>query len=311
MTVRTRPTRLLVGVLTTALVLLTGACSVRLDTPPAPIPSPEQSERIRQASALATAELAELARSITAEDADLTALLEDVAGDAQVQLEALGGVWEPPPRPAETDAAETPGSNADGPGTAEDVLTALTASSEAAREAIASPDVGSDLAALLAAIVLNRDGSASRLADQLGVADPVPAAEPRTPATLGASATGLCRTLDALGYAGELLAARSSGNAQDRAARTAAQMRDLAEQVAIAAGIDDSGTDPREASYAVGAGTDLEETVEAWRGDLVTGWLAQLAPADAADRAGILEHARAAARHAPEAVTAPLPGWDG
>ncbi|UFU05187.1 hypothetical protein [Ruania halotolerans] len=297
----------------TAVLLLTlsAACSVRVDSPPAPIASPSAAEQIRQASALATAELAVLASSAAPSDDDIAAVLDDVAADADAQLEQLGGVWEPPPRPDDDDNASTEAPSTAPSRTADDVLTALSTSSRAAQDAVSDPALDADLATLLAAIVVNRDATAAQLADLLDMPDPAPDPQPQMPAVLTESAAGLCRTLDALGYAGEFIAARSSGDAQERAAGRAVRMRDLAEQVAIAADFDDTDSDPREATYAVGNAEELEETMDTWQADLVAGWLAQIGAADPADRAGLLEYARAAARTAPTAAADPVPGWSG
>ncbi|QOR72088.1 hypothetical protein IM660_07575 [Ruania alkalisoli] len=300
---RRRRTSRLTLWLTAVLVLLSG-CAIRLDGPPDPVPSPDAAEQVRQHAAIASAQLAELADATSAPGEEIAALLAGIGTTAQAQLDALGGVWRAPARPDDP-SPSVPGLDVPGDTRPADVLSALVDSAAAARDAVALPAVDEDLAALLSGIVLQREAAASALAEMLdvdpGLADP----EPRLPTTLTEAAAGLCRTLDALAYAGETIAARSTGDARARAAAQAISDRDLAEQIAVAAGLDGTSDDPREVSYAVG---DLQADMTSWRADLVPGWLAQIPAADPADRMGLLDHARAAARVAPPDPSQAFPG---
>ncbi len=268
------------------------------------MPSPDAAEQVRQDAAIASAQLAELAGLASAPDEETSALVAGIGTSAQAQLEALGGVWRAPARP-ETPSPSVPGLDVPDDARPADVLTALVDSAATAREAVAEPAVDGDLAALLSGIVVQREAAAATLAEMLdldpGLADPAP----QMPATVTEAAAGLCRTLDALAYAGETIAARSTGDARARAAAQAISDRDLAEQVAVAAGLDGTSDDPREVSYAVGA---LQADMAAWRADLMPGWLAQIPSADPEDRLGLLDHARAAARVAPPDLSQPFPG---
>ncbi|UFU04171.1 hypothetical protein LQF12_06205 [Ruania suaedae] len=297
---------LLVG----ALMLMAG-CSVRLDVPPDPVPSPGPAEQIRQAQALASEHLADLATAAAGTaPADLAPAMTEIATAAQTQLDALGGVWSPPPRP-EDPSPTAPGAAAPDDAAPAEVVSALVESATTARAAVADPAVDPSLASVLSAIVVQREAAADHVAGLLGIDPGLAEPEPALPDTLTAAAAGLCRTLDALGYAGETLAARSGGEERSRAAQQARADRDLSERIAVAAGLAGTASDPREASYAV---DDPEQDMATWRAALVTGWLAQVPAAEPGERAGVLDHARLAARTAPpdhtEALTGQTPTGD-
>lgn len=310
---RWRPTAPAAGALAlvTVLLALTG-CSVRLDTPPDPVPTPDAAESLRAELAestetlitLAHAAAEDTARENAGEDGNTaTAELIALADASTAHLEALGGIWTPPPRPEDPSPTPAPEITA----TPEDVLTALTEAATGVQEALAEPLWEPEAATLLASIALYRDGALTRLASALGTEPPArPEPDGHLPEQLDATTAPLCRTLDALGYAYEVQAARSSGDLRERAATRAEQRRALAEQVAVLAGYDGTADDPRQASYAVGE--DLGETIARWQAELVPAWLALIGPAEAADRATLLTWARAAADLAPPPANEPFPG---
>lgn len=285
----------------TVLVLVLTGCSVRLDAPPPPIPTPDAHEQLRSELATTTEQLIAAAQAGDTEGAAATEQLA-LAEASQAHLEALGGLWTPPPRPEDPNPT-TPAASAG----SQDLMAALTGATEQVREALADPDWDADAATLLASIVLYREGALARLAEATG--SPPPAAPEPTdelPAELGAESAPLCRTLDALGYAYEVQAARSSGDQRDQARAAGEANRALAESIAVLAGYDGTNTDPRSVSYAVGQ--DLEESIAAWQADLMPAWLALIGPAAPADRPVLLARARAAATLAPLPETDVFPG---
>lgn len=274
------------------LVLVLTSCSVRFDTPPDPVPTPDAAESLRAELAERTETLIAVAGAARSDDEDVAAELTAIATASEAQLAALGGIWTPPPRPG--DASPTPSPTPEPGATPQDVLATLTDAATQVHQAVGAEVWDADSATLLASIALYRDGALSRLADALGVEAPeAPEPTEDLPAQLGPASTGLCRTLDGLGYALEVQAARSAGDQQDRAERRAARDRALAEQVAVLAGYDGTADDPRQVSYAVGE--DLQETIETWQAQLVPAWLALVGPAAAEDRPLLLTQARAAA----------------
>lgn len=305
---RTRPTTApAAGVLTVILLVLalTG-CSLRLDTPPPEIPTADAAETLRAELAESTESLATLARAAgkddSGEDAASSELLA-LADASAAHLEALGGIWTLPPRPDDPSPTPEPDPSASG----EEVLAALTEAAAQVQEALAEPVWEPDTATLLASIALYRDAALVRLADALGTDAPAPAEPDGTlPEQLDAATAPLCRTLDALGYAYEVQAARSSGDQRERAVNRAEQNRALAEQVAVLAGYDGAADDPRQASYAVGE--DLNETIGTWRAQLVPAWLTLIGPASAEDRGVLLLWARAAAAATPPPAEEAFPG---
>ena len=285
-------------------MLVLVGCSVRLDTPPPEIPSPDAAEVVRAELARGTESLIAQAEAAAAGADDAVAAELGVLAEAStVHLEALGGTWTPPPRPDDPSPTPEPEPTA----TAEDALTALTEAASQVQDAVAEPVWEPETATLLASIALYRDGALVRLAEALGTEAPAtPEPDGDLPEQLDAATAPLCRTLDALGYAYEVRAARSSGDARERDAARAEQHRARAEQVAVLAGYDGTDQDPRQVSYAVGE--DLDETIETWRAQLVPAWLAPIGPASAEDRVLLLTWARAAAAVAPPPAEDPFPG---
>lgn len=291
--------RILVALAVLATTLGLTACgAIRLEEPPPPVPSADAAEQLRQQAAEDTTTLLRLARTAAASDADAAALLAAVADDATAQLDALGGVWTPPGR--------TVGRLLQDGDTAE-VIAALSRSAVAARDGAASSS--GDLARTLAAIAVARSARAAQLTTATG--GQVEAVAPALPPTLDADSAGdLIRTLDALGWLWEAIAARSSDDARSEAATTARTWRTSAAGVAAIAGVADTADDPRQVSYAVDT-SDLQASAQRLRADLVGRWLAQLETSTGDARALVVDQAVAAALDAglgaPDAEVPPLP----
>lgn len=288
-------------------VLTLVGCSVRLDSPPPEVPSPDAAEALRAELTQGTEQLIILAHAAAGEDGEeegsVGAELLALADASAAHLEALGGTWTPPPRPDDPSPTPEPEPTA----TPQDVLTTLTDAAAQVQEAVAEPLWEPEAATLLASIALYRDAALVRLAEALDTDSPAPAEPDGTlPEQLDAATAPLCRTLDALGYAYEMQAARSGGDQRERATARAEQDRALAEEIAVLAGYNGTADDPRQVSYAVGE--DIGETIETWQAQLVPAWLALIGPASAEDRATLLTWARAAAAAAPPAADQAFPG---
>ncbi|WP_147793851.1 DUF4439 domain-containing protein [Cellulomonas sp. Y8] len=187
---RSRRARALAGVLALGTAALLAGCGLRLETDPPAEPVPDATEQVRRDAvddALALATAAEAATAGT--DEGVAAVLGLVASTSEVQVEALGGVYEsglaedpdatPSPTPSATDPAATPA----------DVLALLGgAASEARADARATDDPG--LARLLASVAASRAQLADRLAAALGAEAPAVDAEPEGGFTAGGSADG-------------------------------------------------------------------------------------------------------------------------
>ncbi|MBK5250673.1 MAG: hypothetical protein JJE50_14785, partial [Actinomycetales bacterium] len=147
-----------------ALGLLAGGCTVRVDDAPPAIPAPDAAERVRQSTAQDAEQLAELATSaradlvIESDWGEVDSDLDHIAADAIEHLQALGGVWTPPPRPDDptTDAATTPAAATPAAATPADVYDELRSLTGAATTTATSDGVDGELATLLASIAINR-----------------------------------------------------------------------------------------------------------------------------------------------------------
>lgn len=274
------------ALLVVVLTLIAG-CSVRLDTPPPAIPSPDHDETVRQEHAEQVTQILDLVEATTAA-ADVTdevaVILATVAADAEEQLAALGGVWEPPPRPEEADGSSAEPSPATDPSPgADQVMSELEASAETAR--LAAPEVEGDLATLLVSVGTNHVLQAQALRTALDIGAPEPAGRPDDPypQILGAEAATLCRVLDAAGYVAELRAARSSGDERTNLQQRGEDLRAAADLIAVRADFAGTADDPREARYDVDP-EDLAAEAAALELALVPAWLDLLAPAEGADR---------------------------
>lgn len=187
---RSRRARALAGVLALGTAALLAGCGLRLETDPPAEPVPDATEQVRRDAvddALALASAAEAATE--GADEGVGAVLGLVASTSEVQVEALGGVYEsglaedpdatPSPTPSATDPAATPA----------DVLALLGgAASEARADARATDDPG--LARLLASVAASRAQLTDRLAAALGTEAPAVDAEPEGGFTAGGSADG-------------------------------------------------------------------------------------------------------------------------
>lgn len=270
------------GLLVMALTLVAG-CGVRLETPPPALPSPGLDEQVR-ARAVADAERLQAAASSlqasTPPDSPVQAVLDDVVAFSARHVDELGGTWDP----GVDGVTPTPTASA---GPAPDAAAVLAALAPATEHALADADAAGDgpLARLLAAVATSRADLTRRLATAAGLAVPDVAAvpEPGTSADLAparepgeddaggddasgtpepsptATAAGLLEgQLDPLvlahdqaGYGYEVLAARWTGAARERAAAAATRHRGLAQAWAQVAGVDGTADDPRRVAYAL------------------------------------------------------------
>ncbi|ACQ80743.1 hypothetical protein Bcav_2493 [Beutenbergia cavernae DSM 12333] len=264
---------------TSCLTLALGACGVRVDTPPPAIPSPGTEEVARQAAAETAGTIADLAAAVPDPDEALGLLLADVVAASAEHVEALGGVWEAPPRPTTSPASPEPTPTAPAGSSPEDVLAALVAGAEEARTQALAVDDG-DLTTLLASILLWRTVAAHDVADLLGsdAAAELTGGLDRT--SLGLTSfpggTDLVRAVDAAAYAYEVLAARAEGDVVATWAGRGRELRDTAEAVALGSGLAGTAGDPREAAYDVAALAEVEPlaAVTAVENDLIMTWVA-------------------------------------
>ncbi|HLS25046.1 MAG TPA: hypothetical protein VK063_04155, partial [Beutenbergiaceae bacterium] len=275
-----------------AMLLVLGlltACGVRLDLPPPPAPTPEGQDAVRQEAAVAVQTLTGPARS-AAESAseEVATVLNAVAGDAEVHLEALGGVWQPPPRPEDDDedlGEETAAAASADAGSAEpaDVVHLLEDTAAGFRSDLGQID--GELATLLTSIAANQVLHARQLRNALdmGPADPPTLPEDPFPAEFGVEAAELSRLLDASGYVAEVRAARSSGEERDRLIDHAEQMRAQADLVARRGGFAATSEDPREPVYELQL-EDLSAQTEDLARARVSAWLHLVGPVAPEDR---------------------------
>ncbi|GAB2596457.1 hypothetical protein [Pseudactinotalea suaedae] len=280
-----------------AAALVTGCGAVRWESEDPPTQSAGPDERVRQEHAEQAQHLADLAQAAAATDAALAPLLDAVAQDALAQLDVLGGVWRSSGRHLEPATPQ---------GDAADVQVALVEAATAAREAAVISEAG--LAEVLAGIAVSRSLRSDQLAAALGT-DPV-AVEPALPAALDpAASVDLVRTLDALGQAWEIAAARAEDAGP--AAAEALAWRERAQQLAEVTGVADTPEDPRAVSYDLDA-TDLAATIADLEADLMPCWLAQVATTADDDRRAVIDLALSAARAAGLAdPDAPVPAIAG
>lgn len=324
------------ALLIAAALALTGCAGLRVESPPPTTPPADALEQARQRQAETAAEIASTADAAATTAADpVGPVLRVVAAAATAQLDALGGVWEPYPgetptdAPAPTGAAE-PGAGEQGAGeptepTAaeptqpQDVVDLLTAGAAEALDDAATVDDGR-LARLLASIGLHRELAADQLAAAAGLPAPAPApavAPTGVPAGLSTEALGpVIVSLDALGAAWEVVAARSSEAARADAAARAAAARSDAEAWARAAGVSGTATDPRAVGYALPAEV-LDPTTDPLaraqvlarlHTELGATWLELVAGAGPGERAALISAARTALRSGTGDVAPAFPG---
>ncbi|WP_157759615.1 DUF4439 domain-containing protein [Cellulosimicrobium cellulans] len=283
--------RVLAAVTVLTAAVLAAGCGVRLETPPPTEPSPDAVEVLRAGAvddALAVADLvADVTPSVT--DPATLAALAEVAAFAEQHADALGGVYDsglgdldlPGDDPAASAPADDAGGEraeddpagvqaesgatdapAAGAPTTDDVVVALV---EAAQRTGASADASTDagLARLLASVATSEHVSARRLAALTGstAADGlVTTAAPVEEAPAGVGAADLATLVeseDAAGYAFEVRAAQSEGDARTAAVARAAEHRARGQAWALAAGTDGTTQDPRRVAYVLPDDADL------------------------------------------------------
>lgn len=279
-----------------ALLALSACGTVRLEEPAAEVEAPTASEAMRQRTAQDAELLADLAEHVAGEETrpEVLQVVADLTAATQVHVDALGGVWVP-----------TTGRMIAGPiphGDADRLLAVMTELAARARtDALAAEG---DVATLLASISVSRSLLSQRLAEAVGV-PPEPLAAPEAPRSLDPDdAAELIRTLDALGHAEEVAAARGEGDARTQAAARARMWRSEAELAAQAAEVAGTDEDPREIAYDLDL-ADLPTTIANLRASLVPAWVAQIPGTAGDDRARVIAAATHAAEHAD---TTALPG---
>lgn len=312
-------------------VLLLGpalaGCDVRWETPPPSPLVPDATEQARQRAAEQAAELSELAgAAVTGAPEAEAAVLTRVVEVAAEHLVALGGVHDPgPSASAGPSATPTPSGTATVPPavTTADVLALLGESAASAREdASAVPD--GPLGRLLASVATAR----LLLGDALSAAAalPVDAAEPlEVPAEVPTGVTDrdlvlLTASEDAAGFAWEVAAARSQGDARTTAAARAAQHRARAAAWAVLAGVSGTGTDPRRSAYDLpealrvpSPAADVAAALAALEDGLAGSYSTLVASAEPGSRDAVVDALVDAARAAAglRGATSPVPALPG
>lgn len=301
-----------------AVIALTAACGVRIGTPPAPIPSPDETEQVRQQLARNAAGVVELTGRTTAGASDiepeLGELFESVSTVAVDQARDLGGVWVPPPRPAD-DAASPSAIPSPSPSTAdpaplspESAVAELTDSlAEVAR--LAAQDLPSDWTAVVGSMLVSRRSMVAAGRQELGLDCGPVCPEPVAEVSLndGATKEAIVAHLDAIGYLSEVAAARASGEERERHRKRAADYRAVAQ--AMIGASDGTDADPRRPAYSIGEDGPLP-SIQLLQGDLVSAWITAAQESRGAERAAALEQAWTAylGAHGGPAVSTPWPG---
>jgi len=248
----------------------TAACEVPLGaSEPDPLPTMAGDEASREALARRAALIASAARAVAAQggQGDISAQAGVIAEEADAQLAALGGVWEPWPTGAPTGyPTATPVETAPGTATSEDLVSALRDGAASARSALEAAQA-EDIARLAASL----DVAWSLRQEELSpgsVTAPARSASTTT-SPLPDSTLAL---YDQLRYTGELLAAES---ASDPATRKRAVEDAKAATAVVNASIAAKGpataqaSDPRQPAYGAPAGADSADTASGqWMGAL-------------------------------------------
>lgn len=303
-------------------VLLLSGCELRLETPEPTAPAADEVETVRQRTTADAISLHVLADRVAGSTPDptLAAAVAEVAARSVAHTEALGGVYVPFPdrTPQPTDSpAGTPagapsatpastGSAAPGDPTTSTVVDVVALLDETAASARADAAAVTDgpLARLVASISVARATSAQVLADLAAVPaesrtapEPLPAPESVPAGVPGSAVTEVVRSQDAVGFAYEVVAARSEGDARASTAARAVEHRDSAELWAAAAGILGTDADPRRASYAlpdviVAPDADpaaVAAELAALEGSLVAAYASMVAQADPGARSPLID----------------------
>ncbi len=256
------------AVLGIAAIAGTAACEVPLaPSDPDPLPTMTGDEASREALARRAALIGSTARAVIARGGQDGARAEVIAQEADAQLAALGGVWEPWPTGAPTGhPTATPVETAAGTATTEDLVTALGDGAASARSALGTA----------------QDKGLARLAASLRIAWSL-RQEALSPGSVAASARSASTTTsplpdnalalyDQLRYTGELLAAQS---ASDPTARGRSIEDAGAATAVVNASITAGGpatarpADPRQPAYGAPAGADSADSPSGqWIGSL-------------------------------------------
>lgn len=183
---RPRRPRVLAGLLAVGTVVLLSGCGLRWETEPPAEPVPDAAEQARRTAVDDALALADAAADATAGAAEPVAAVLDLVGStADVQVSALGGVYDSGLAGTGT-ASPSPTPSATAGATPAEVLALLgSAASEARADARDADEPG--LARLLAAVAASRAQLAARLAEALGTEAPAVDAEPEGLPTGGAA----------------------------------------------------------------------------------------------------------------------------
>jgi hypothetical protein len=248
-------------VLATLATTVLAGCSLRLDTPPIPAPSPSQYELLRDAAARAEAHVLDALPTTAGETTPGREYFVQVeAASANAHLDALGGVYVP--FPVATPTPSTTPSPSAVPEPARDVSSLTRAVAEARDGDLAAALIAddADLALVLASIGLSHaEALAVGTYQDAIAAGSAPLASERhmpgvafselVPASTALDATtleGIIVAHDFAAYAYEVIAARSSDNARAQALeRSRIHAHRAAELVAI------EGADPRSPAYVI------------------------------------------------------------
>ncbi|WP_366181394.1 hypothetical protein ABXS69_04755 [Actinomyces timonensis] len=253
-----------------AAIVGTTACEVPLgSSEPDPLPTMTGDEASREALARLAALIGSTARAVAGSQSagDPGAQATVIAREADAQLTALGGVWEPWPSGAPTGyPTATPVETAAGTATSEDLITALGRGAASARSVLETA----------------QEEGLARLAASLRIAWSL-RQEALSPGSVTAPARSAATTAsplpdpalalyDQLRYTGELLAARA---ASDSSARGRAVEDAKAATAVVNASIAAGGpataraTDPRQPAYGAPTGADPADAPSGqWMGAL-------------------------------------------
>ncbi|MPV49586.1 hypothetical protein GCG21_06110 [Pseudactinotalea sp. HY160] len=328
MTIRRALATLTAGV---AIAALSAGCGVRIGSPPAPIPSPDAVEQLRQLLARNATGVADVTSRVEATSAnaaegpgpaDLFGLVSDIGSE---QAGDLGGVWTPPPRPATDthDPADPAGSGdptdpVDPTEPTESTEPAVLSPEAAVAELTASLTELADLAeqdlpegwiSTVGSMLVTRQAMVGAGRDLLGLDCGPVCPAPLAPVNLndGATKDSIIAHLDAIGYLGEIAAAQADGEEQEALAARAADHRAAARtMIAAAAGTD---ADPRRPAYAIGA-DGVDTAIRLRQGELVAAWIAAAQESRGPERAAALDQAWTAyfGTHGGAVVGGPWPG---
>lgn len=293
-------------VLVAALCALPG-CGIRLGQgSPASLPSASQAEADRDALARHSVLIASTAQVVVASgDQSQRASAQVVADAAAVQLEALGGVWEPWATPVPTTyPTATPVATAAATATTQDLATALGDGVSAARDAASRAPSAQD-ARLYASLATAWSLQLRRISPQsveVTGRDTTQMDEP--------VAGELLVTYDAARYAMEEVGARG-----DEAARARAVIDAAAARAVVSASLALGGQDTRLSAYGRPEGQGADDDAwaqEVWMTVMDTE-LAGVGPAGGQATTTSIDAAVAAGSRAQSwgaVVDAPLPGYD-